>query len=275
MIIQIYEIQDPAEAEMLIGLGVDHIGSVIVSATDWKVPTLKETLEFVRSTSAQSSLIPLFNTPDAVLRALDYYQPDIVHFCEALTDRPDVGAYCRQLIRLQQNVKKRFPHIGIMRSIPIMASGRKNSVPTLEFGRRFEPFTDFFLTDTTLVNRAGGAEDCQPVPGFVGITGQTCNWETAAELAAASRIPVILAGGISPANVSQGIFRVRPAGVDSCTLTNASDENGRPIRFKKDPQKVKQLVQAAREAEKKLAGSGGPVFALRAAQGRQGSEVQG
>jgi phosphoribosylanthranilate isomerase len=256
MIIQIYEIQDPTEAEMLIALGVDHIGSVLVSATDWKVPMVKETLEFVQSTSAQSSLIPLFNTPDAVLRALDYYQPDIVHFCEALTDRPDVGAYCRQLIQLQQNVKKRFPHIGIMRSIPIMVSGGANSVPTLEFGRWFEPFTDFFLTDTILVNASGNADDWQPVQGFVGITGQTCNWDTAAELVAASRIPVILAGGISPANVSQGIFRVRPAGVDSCTLTNAMDENGTPIRFKKDPQKVKQLVEAVRAVEKQQVGSG-------------------
>jgi len=256
MIIQIYEIQNPTEGEMLIALGVDRIGSVLVNETDWKVPMVKETLELVRSTSAQSSLIPLFKTSDAVLRALDYYQPDIVHFCEALADRPDVEAYCRQLIRLQQNVKKQFPDIGIMRSIPIMVSGRQDSVPTLEFGRRFEPFTDFFLTDTILISSSGGLDDRQPVQGFVGITGQTCNWETAAELVAASRIPVILAGGISPVNVSQGIFQVRPAGVDSCTLTNALDENGAPIRFKKDPQKVKQLVQAVRKAEEVLIGSG-------------------
>ncbi len=252
MIIQIYEIQEPSEAEMLIALGVNHIGSVLVNPRDWKVPGVKATLEFIRPTSAKSSLIPLFNTTDAVLRALDYYQPDIVHFCEALTDRRDAGDYCRQLIQLQQDVKKRFPHIGIMRSIPIAQSGGDGPVPTLEFGRWFEPFSDFFLTDTILSSPSGAVDDRQPVQGFVGITGQTCNWDTAAELVTASRIPVILAGGISPVNVAEGILRVRPDGVDSCTLTNALDENGTPIRFKKDPQKVKQLVEAVRETEKVL-----------------------
>ena len=136
-----------------------------------------------------------------------------------------------------------------MRSIPIAQSGKDTSIPTLELGKHFEPFSDFFLTDTMLINQEGSQDDGQPVDGFVGITGQTCNWDTAAALVASSRIPVILAGGISPANVSDGILRVRPAGVDSCTLTNALDENGRPIRFKKDVVKVRQLINAVRKAE--------------------------
>jgi len=137
-----------------------------------------------------------------------------------------------------------------MRSIPIAQSGKDNSIPTLDLSKKFEPYSDFFLTDTMLVNQAEIDDDSQPVQGFVGITGQTCNWDTAASLVASSRIPVILAGGVSPANVCDGIMRVRPAGVDSCTLTNALDENGHPIRFKKDPRKVKQLIDAVREAEK-------------------------
>ena len=254
MIIQIYEIQTPAEAEIMTGLGVDHIGSVITNESEWKISEVKEALNVVRSASAKSSLIPLFNTLDSVLHTLDYYQPDIVHFCEALTDHPDVGSYCRDLIALQQDVKKRFPHIEIMRSIPIAQSGRDNSIPTLELSKKFEPFSDYFLTDTMLVNQSGIVDDGQPVQGFVGITGQTCNWDTAASLVAASRIPVILAGGVSPANVFDGIMRVQPAGVDSCTLTNALDETGHPIRFKKDPVKVRQFIDAVREAEKKITG---------------------
>jgi phosphoribosylanthranilate isomerase len=42
--------------------------------------------------------------------------------------------------------------------------------------------------------------------------------------------------------------------VDSCTLTNAQDKSGAPIRFKKDLQKVRQLVDAVRAAEKTLTG---------------------
>ncbi|UCD77061.1 MAG: hypothetical protein JSW26_16715 [Desulfobacterales bacterium] len=252
MIVQVYEIQTPAEAHTMIELGVDHIGSVIVSETEWKIPELKDTLECVRSSPARSSLIPLFNTPDSVFRILDYYRPNIIHFCEALTDQPELKIYSQRLIRLQQEVKTQFPEVKIMRSIPIARSGAANSIFSLEIAEWFEPFSDFFLTDTVLVNPSGTAMDDQPVMGFVGITGQTCNWDTAGRLAASSHVPVILAGGISPANVSEGIARVRPAGVDSCTLTNARDENGSPIRFKKDLQKVKLLVDAVREAEEAL-----------------------
>jgi len=254
IITQIYEVQDPEEAQELINLGIDHIGSVIVSEMDWKVPGVRKTTELVRSSSAKSSLIPLYNTLDSVLRTLDYYQPDIVHFCEALTDRKDVWSFCQKLIRLQENVKKRFPQILVMRSIPIAQSGRRNLIPTLDFGKIFEPASDFFLTDTILVNGSDQDAESQPVTGFVGITGQTCCWRTAADLVAASSIPVILAGGISPDNVTDGILQVRPQGVDSCTQTNSLDENRVPIRFKKDLQKVKQMVEAVRAAEKALTG---------------------
>jgi phosphoribosylanthranilate isomerase len=171
-----------------------------------------------------------------------------------LTDRKDVWGFCQKLIRLQENVKKRFPQILVMRSIPIAPSGRRNLVPTLEFGKIFEPASDFFLTDTLLVNGSDQDAESQPVTGFVGITGQTCCWRTAADLVAASSIPVILAGGISPGNVMDGILQVRPQGVDSCTQTNSLDENRVPIRFKKDLQKVKQMVEAVRAAEKALTG---------------------
>ena len=252
IIVQIYEIQNPYEAEKLIENGVDRIGSVLISETDWKIPTVKDTIQRVHSSPAKSSLIPLYNSPDSVLQTLDFYQPDIVHFCESLVDDKDVWRYCRRLIQLQKDVKKQFPQIEIMRSIPIAQTDQNKSVPTLELSRWFEPVSDLFLTDTIITNDSESHVKLQPVHGFVGITGQRCSWGTAAELVASCRIPVILAGGVSPENVAEGIRQVRPAGIDSCTLTNAVDKKGNPIRFKKDLQKVKQLVQAVRQVEKTL-----------------------
>jgi phosphoribosylanthranilate isomerase len=252
IIVQIYEIQDPYEAEKLVEIGVDQIGSVIVSETEWKVPGVKDTIRQVRSAAAKSSLIPLFNSLESVLNTLDYYQPDIVHFCESLVDEKNIRDYCRRLIQLQKEVKLRFPQIGIMRSIPIVESGRHTWNDTLEVSSWFEPVSDFFLTDTLLASAPGIDDASQPVPGFVGITGQQCDWETAANLVMSCRVPVILAGGISPDNVAEGIRRVRPAGVDSCTRTNALDKKGVPIRFKKDLQQVRRLVSAVRETEKAL-----------------------
>ena len=119
----------------------------------------------------------------------------------------------------------------------------------------FEPVSDYFLTDTLITKGAGLLSDLQPVKGFVGITGKICDWDVAAELVRQSRIPVILAGGITPDNVFDGIVRVQPSGVDSCTGTNAVDTQGRSIRFKKDFAQVKRLIDAVRSAEKFL-GSG-------------------
>jgi phosphoribosylanthranilate isomerase len=252
IIVQIYEIQDPFEAEKLVKIGVDRIGSVLISETEWKDPRVRDTIRWVDSSPAKSSLIPLYNTLESVLQTLDYYQPDIVHFCESLVDEKDVWSYCRHLIGLQKDVKKRFPQIEIMRSIPILQSDEHHSVPALELGRWFEPVSDYFLTDTILTNDAGSDIDPQPVLGFVGITGQRCNWKTAADLVESCQIPVILAGGISPDNVAEGIRQVQPAGVDSCTLTNSLDKNGVPIRFRKDLQKVERFVNAVRQTEKIL-----------------------
>ncbi len=252
IIVQIYEVQNPEEAQRLIEIGVDHIGSVVLSEEEWNIPAVRATIDLVRTSTAQSSLIPLFNSLDSVLRTLDYYQPDIVHFCEALTDQKDVWRYCDNLCRLQQDVKNRFPQIRIMRSIPIAPAARSHLVPTIEFAKVFEATSDYLLTDTLLVGNPDMEADFQPVQGFVGITGQTCCWRTAAELVAASELPVILAGGISPDNVAAGILETRPAGIDSCTLTNALDDTGAPIRFKKDLKKVEQLVAAVRVAENDL-----------------------
>ena len=171
---------------------------------------------------------------------LDYYQPHIVHFCDRLDDHG--GHSIDGALQLQEAVKLRFPGIRIMRSIPIGQTAQANRDAVLALAARLEPLSDYFLTDTMIGGESGAGDDDQPVAGFVGITGLTCDWSVAAELVAKSRIPVILAGGISPENVAAGILQVRPFGVDSCTCTNAVDEYGCSIRFKKDPARIKALV---------------------------------
>ncbi len=103
------------------------------------------------------------------------------------------------------------------------------------------------MTDTLRGYEKQNAD--QPVAGYVGITGEVCDWDLAAALVEASRIPVILAGGISPENVFDAIGRVKPAGIDSCTQTNARDNRGRPIRFRKDFDRVRRLLDEVRRAE--------------------------
>ncbi|MBW1693213.1 MAG: hypothetical protein JRJ41_03445 [Deltaproteobacteria bacterium] len=249
IITQIYEVQTPVEAEELIAIGVDHIGSVVISKEEWKLQSLKETIKCVDAATAKSSLIPLFSNLDIILRTLEYYQPDIVHFCEDITLQHRVHGNCNHLIMMQKDVKRRFPEIKIMRSIPISQPGMTQHIPTGELARLFEPFSDYFLTDTMLIEGGEASFQHQPVEGFIGITGLTCDWNVAAKLVKSSKIPVILAGGLATNNVYDGILDVRPAGVDSCTRTNVVDSGGRSVRFKKDLEKIKQFIDETRRAE--------------------------
>lgn len=74
-------------------------------------------------------------------------------------------------------------------------------------------------------------------PDAYGGTGQVADWSLAAE--AASAATILLAGGLTPDNVSQAIQQVRPYGVDVSSGVEAS-----PGR--KDHGKVRAFVQAAR-----------------------------
>ncbi|OGP62256.1 MAG: hypothetical protein A2V65_07895 [Deltaproteobacteria bacterium RBG_13_49_15] len=243
MIIQIYEIQNPRDAELLVDIGVDHVGSVILSRKEWKDPVIKKTVRRVQEKGGRSALIPLFSDLDAVCRAVDYYQPDIIHFCEDI-HHSDQDAV-RGFIFSQGELKSKFPELGIMRSIPLPKKGEPAVLNFLELARQFEPVSDYFLTDTRVLN--------QPVNGFIGITGQTCDWRMAASLVRSCSIPVILAGGITPENAFDAVIRVRPAGVDSCTGTNAQGADGRPLRFQKDFNKVKTLISEVRRGGANIA----------------------
>ncbi|MGB5218460.1 MAG: hypothetical protein WBN66_09175 [Smithella sp.] len=259
-IIQIYEVQKPNEAEALVDLGVDHIGSVLTDSTQLKNATTRKTVKVIQQAGARSGLIPIFKDPVEIFQALDYYQPDFIHFCEALSPFPEnqtaVARECDTLLALQAEVRKRFLQIKIMRSLSVPQTGvsqaDKIQKNILRFAELFAPVSDYFLIDT-LIGKPG--DQCgQPVDGYVGITGAVCDWNIARSIITTSPIPVILAGGISDENVFEAITTVKPAGVDSCTKTNAVDKQGRPVRFKKDMRKVQKLIEEARRADEFLRG---------------------
>jgi len=132
--------------------GVDHIGGVILSTDEWKIPALKESVRVIREAGRKSSIIPLFADPEAVHRVIDWYQPDIIHFCDSLNHGSAVDEeVVRAAMTLQRGVRERFPDVAIMRTIPIAPPGLGAHVPTLELGSMLAAASDWFLTDTLLV----------------------------------------------------------------------------------------------------------------------------
>lgn len=80
-------------------------------------------------------------------------------------------------------------------------------------------------------------------PGIYGGSGHTGDWEAAFTLA--QQVPILLAGGLHPGNVSQAVAQVRPWGVDVASGVESS-----PGR--KDPAQMAAFIRAARAADEHL-----------------------
>lgn len=85
----------------------------------------------------------------------------------------------------------------------------------------------------TAVSRGGKA--------LLGGTGTVHDWEAAARITRASRVPIVLAGGLTPGNVAEAIRTVAPAAVDV-----SSGLEARP--GVKDHDLIRAFIEAARRS---------------------------
>lgn len=80
------------------------------------------------------------------------------------------------------------------------------------------------------------------LPGAFGGTGMPADWSLVARLG--EHFPVVLAGGLTPDNVTDAVREARPWGVD---VSSGVERNGR-----KDPDAIRDFVARAREAYGKV-----------------------
>ena len=85
------------------------------------------------------------------------------------------------------------------------------------------------------------------VPGDLpGGTGRTFDW---ARLPRALPRPLVLSGGLDAANVGTAIRAVRPFAVDVSSGVEARDADGKPRRGIKDPARIREFIEAVRDAD--------------------------
>ena len=114
----------------------------------------------------------------------------------------------------------------LKRSFPVIKAIRVKGPASVAKIGKFDATA--FLLDGFEAKRRGG-------------TGKTFAWEIARQAAKNGRI--FLAGGLTPENVGEAIRSARPYAVDVCSGVEA-----RP--GKKDPARIKNLMRAAKEAQK-------------------------
>lgn len=92
------------------------------------------------------------------------------------------------------------------------------------------------------------------VDGFGG-GGKAFNWSL---LPPSVNSHLVLGGGLTPANVTDGILLVRPRGkslaVDVSSGVEMSAPDGSPLKGIKDAEKINQFIAAVRAADRQLAG---------------------
>lgn len=217
--VQIYTMQSVAEAEAVAALGADHVGVTpanlgLPGEVDYSLAAeICEAVAGIATSVALSVDVDL----DAIKSMVRAVKPDILHLCG-----PGGGVTPQAVARL----RRELPDVAIMQAVAVTGPD------AVDTARSYEGVADFLILDSV----------APEIPG-VGAAGTVHDWDVSAAIVAAVRVPVVLAGGLSPDNVVAAIDAVGPWGVDSLTHTNRPLEAG---GFRKDVDLVGRFVSAAR-----------------------------
>lgn len=216
-IIQVAGMHDLEEAKNIIQAGADYLGFPLFLTVRPPDLTKSEAINIVRA------------LPDTV-------KPVLITYLNSATYIKKLASILNvKLIQLHGNIalneiialKKQLPAAKIIKSIIIKAFDINYYNATI---KHFSPYVDAFTTD--IYDIKNGA--CSSI-------SKIHIWEISRHLVEMSPLPVMLAGGLTPENVSEAILTVQPAGVD--VHTGVENTTGR-----KDLGRMQLFVKNARAA---------------------------
>ena len=210
------------DARMVAGMGVDYIGVNLVEASPRRL-----SLEQARPICEQSTLpvVALFLNWEAhqIQRVTEALQPAAIQL---------VGEESLSLVE----TLKRTVDCELWKSVHLPPQGQGN-VSITAYRERVNSLINAGI-DAIILDTVVGSS---PEDRRYGGTGQVSNWATASRLVEVISVRTFLAGGVNAENVRQAIELVHPYGVDLSSGVEISPG-------KKDPEKLRRLVLAARGA---------------------------
>jgi phosphoribosylanthranilate isomerase len=213
--VKICGITSPTEARLAERYGADAIGVL--------VGRRHRARDFVRSDVARKicrSLVP-FLTPVLVTHLEELNEiitlADAVP-CPVLQLHSDLSPSVLATLRERLRPKKVIGKVSVQ------------SRSAFDRAREIEPSVDAIVLDSL-----------DPMTDRVGGTGKTHNWSLSAKIVAECKVPVVLAGGLTPQNVKEAIRIVRPFAVD----VNSGVE--RPDGCKSE-ERIYRFIEAVRAA---------------------------
>lgn len=215
MAVQIYSMTSIADAIATAAAGADMIGVVV--AEPGIVPEgvgadlAREIMAVIRP-RARGVALSLADDRDEICAMVDAVRPDVLHIA-AREIEPEDCAWIRD----------RIAPVRLLRAIAVRAG------ETMAEAEAHQECADYLMLDS---GAKGGK--------FAGARGETHDWTVSREIVERSRIPVILAGGLTAENVGEAIATVRPWGVDSFTHTDVPGNRGT-----KDAARVRAFIAAA------------------------------
>jgi phosphoribosylanthranilate isomerase len=221
VITQLYTMQTVMEALACADAGADQLGITPPhGGLPGEVPVrLAAEIAAALAGHAKAVVLTVWTDPVAIAELVDATRPAILHLCPPahLTSPGQVEA-----------IRAGIPGVPVMQAVSVTGP------ESVAEARAYAQVADYLILDTSDPRIAG-----------VGASGATHDWRVSREIVRSVRVPVILAGGLTPENVAEAIRVVRPWGVDSLTHTNVPLPSG---GFRKDLDRVRAFIAAARGA---------------------------
>lgn len=198
--------------------GADYLGLVVEAPGSPRSLTVPVAASLARAAQGRAVVVAVSRDPEWLAAVAQQLHP------RALQLHGEPSAELMAAIR---------PHCPVWVAIGLPPAGEAAAVtvdsvtPRLQLAA--QAGAEMIVLDTSLQGRSGG-------------TGQVSDWSLAAEVVAASPLPVLLAGGLGPDNIVAAWRQVRPAGLDLSSRLEAT-----PGR--KDPRRLTALAEAL-EAER-------------------------